>query len=93
MSNTMAVSTYSPPDYYLLDDLLSEEHKMIRQSVRDWVDRRVMPHIEEWAQNNECPTHLIPEIGELQIFGAVAAGGVWLCRVGQCRLRRDHAGS
>lgn len=65
----MAVSNYTAPDYYQLDDLLDEEYKMIRQTVRDWVNKRVMPHIEEWAQNSECPTHLIPEIGELGLFG------------------------
>lgn len=69
MDITMAVSNYTAPDYYNLDDLLDEEYKMVRQTVRDWVDRRVMPHIEDWAQNSECPTHLIPEIGELGIFG------------------------
>jgi len=69
MDTATAVSNYTAPDYYMLDDLLSDEHKLIRQSVRDWVDRRVMPHIEQWAQDNHCPTHLIPEIGELGIFG------------------------
>jgi len=69
METTTVVSNYTAPDYYLLDDLLTEEHKMIRQTVRDFVNRQVMPHIEEWAQNSECPTHLIPEIGALGIFG------------------------
>ncbi len=69
MDTATAVSNYTAPDYYMLDDLLSDEHKLIRQSVRDWVDRRVMPHIEQWAQDNHCPIHLIPEIGELGIFG------------------------
>jgi glutaryl-CoA dehydrogenase len=64
-----AVSPYNPPDYYLLDDLYSEELKMIRQAVRDFIDAKVMPNIEEWAQNSYCPTHLIPEIGALGIFG------------------------
>jgi glutaryl-CoA dehydrogenase len=69
MSKTSAVAPYTAPDYYQLDDLFTEDHKMVRQTVRDWVDRRVMPHIEDWAQNNHCPTELIPEIGELGIFG------------------------
>lgn len=64
-----AVAPFTAPDYYLLDDLYSEELKMIRQAVRDFIDARVMPDIEEWAQNNHCPTHLIPEIGALGIFG------------------------
>lgn len=69
METTTAVSPYTPPDYYLLDDLLTEEHKMVRQTVRDFVNRQVMPYIEDWAQNSQCPTHLIPEIGQLGIFG------------------------
>jgi glutaryl-CoA dehydrogenase len=64
-----AVTPYTAPDYYLLDDLYDDELKMIRAAVRDFIDAKVMPHIEEWAQNNQCPTHLIPEIGSLGIFG------------------------
>ncbi len=69
METTTAVSSYTAPDYYQLDDLLTEEHKMVRQTVRDFINKQVMPYIEEWAQNNQCPTHLIPEIGALGIFG------------------------
>jgi glutaryl-CoA dehydrogenase len=69
MSTKTAVAAFTSPDYYQMDDLLTEDHKMIRQTVRDWVDRRVMPYIEDWAQNNHCPTELIPEIGALGIFG------------------------
>ena len=69
METTTAVSNYTAPDYYQLDDLFTEEYKMIRQTVRDFINRQVMPHIEDWAQNNHCPTHLIPEIGALGIFG------------------------
>lgn len=69
METTTTVSSFTAPDYYLMDDLLTEEHKMVRQTVRDFVNRRVMPDIEEWAQNSHCPTHLIPEIGALGIFG------------------------
>lgn len=65
----MVDKAYTHPDYYLMDELLTEEHKMIRQAVRDWVNERVMPHINDWAQNNECPTHLVPEIGQLGLFG------------------------
>ncbi|MEM7039869.1 MAG: acyl-CoA dehydrogenase family protein, partial [Bacteroidota bacterium] len=69
MSTKQAVAPFTAPDYYLLDDLLTEEHKMVRQAVRDFINAKVMPHIEHWAQTNHCPTELIPEIGELQIFG------------------------
>ena len=60
---------YTPPDYYLLDELLSDEHKIIRSAVRDWVDRSVMPVIEEAAQNHEFHLRFIRELGELGAFG------------------------
>lgn len=65
----MAVPTYSPPDYYNLDDLLTDEHKLIRSAVRAYIDEHVQPHIEKWAQDCHCPTHLIPGLGELGVFG------------------------
>jgi len=42
----------SIPDYFGIDALLTEEHKLIRQSVRDWVESFVMPNIDEAAQNH-----------------------------------------
>lgn len=63
------IPAFTSHDYYMIDDLYSEELKTIRGAVRDFFDHNVMPHIEEWAQNNHCPTHLIPGFGELGIFG------------------------
>lgn len=60
---------YNPPDYYLVDELLSDEHKIIRSSVRDWVNKSVLPIIEDYNQKHEYPLHLIKEMGELGIFG------------------------
>ena len=60
---------YTPPDYYLTDDLLTDEHKVIRSAVRDWVGRSVMPVIEDAAQNHEFPLRFIRELGELGAFG------------------------
>ena len=60
---------YEPTDYYQLDELLSEEHRLIRDSVRSWLNEHIAPHINEWAQNNHCPTHLVREMGELGLFG------------------------
>jgi glutaryl-CoA dehydrogenase len=60
---------YEASDYYLLDELFTEEQILIRQSVRDWLNQHASPFINEWAQNNECPTHLIPGLGELGVFG------------------------
>ena len=44
------VDQFQHPDYYLLDELLSEEHKMIRDATREWVKRSVSPIIEDFAQ-------------------------------------------
>ena len=60
---------YNPPDYYLVDELLSDEHKIIRQSVREWVNRSVIPEIDDYAQRHEFPAHVIKEMGELGAFG------------------------
>lgn len=60
---------YNPPDYYNIDELLSDEHKLIRTSVRDWVSRSVIPIIDDAAQNHIFPKHLIKEMGEIGAFG------------------------
>lgn len=60
---------YNPPDYYQVDELLTDEHKIIRSAIRDWVDRSVKPIIEEHAQNHTFPEHLIKEMGEIGAFG------------------------
>ncbi len=61
---------FESPDYFQVDDLLSEEEKMIRQSIREWVDDEVMPIIEEYYQKGEFPMHLVPQMGEMGLFGA-----------------------
>ncbi|MDP5170393.1 MAG: acyl-CoA dehydrogenase family protein [Bacteroidia bacterium] len=60
---------YEAPDYYQLDGLLTEEHLLIRSSVRSWLNEHIAPYINDWAQNNQCPTHLVKEMGELGLFG------------------------
>jgi glutaryl-CoA dehydrogenase len=60
---------YEAPDYYLLDELLSEEHKLIRASVRDWVKKEVSPVIEDYAQKAEFPKHLLKGLAEIGAFG------------------------
>ena len=49
-------------DYFGIDDLLTEEHKMIRDSVRTWVSKEVLPIIESCAEQNECPLHLYKQM-------------------------------
>ncbi|MGN6181842.1 MAG: acyl-CoA dehydrogenase family protein [Mucilaginibacter sp.] len=60
---------YESPDYYLLDELLTDEHKLIRSTVRDWVKREVSPIIEEYAQRAEFPKHLLKGLAEIGAFG------------------------
>src|SRR6195952_2505522 len=60
---------YESPDYYLLDELLTDEHKLIRESVRDWVKKEVSPIIEDFAQRAEFPKQLIKGLGEVGAFG------------------------
>jgi glutaryl-CoA dehydrogenase len=60
---------YEAPDYYLIDDLLSEEHKLIRDSVRSWVKKEVSPIIEDYAQRAEFPKCLISGLAEIGAFG------------------------
>ena len=60
---------FEAPDYYLLDDLLSDEEKAIRADVRAFVSREVVPIIEEHAQAMTFPHHLVPEFGRLGLLG------------------------
>jgi glutaryl-CoA dehydrogenase len=65
----MKADLFEAPDYYLLDDLLSEEHKLVRSAARDWVKRDVSPIIEDYAQRAEFPTQIIGGLAEIGAFG------------------------
>lgn len=65
----MAQDRFQAPDYYLLDELLTEEHKLIRDTVRAWVKKEVSPIIEEACQKCEFPKHLIKGLAEVGAFG------------------------
>lgn len=60
---------FQAPDYYHLDDLLSQEHIMIREASREWVKRSISPIIEDCCQNATFPKHIIPEMGAIGAFG------------------------
>jgi len=60
---------YNPPDYYLVDELLTDEHRLIRDSVREWVSREVVPIIDAAAQNHTFPEYLFKQMGEIGAFG------------------------
>ncbi|NQV54109.1 MAG: acyl-CoA dehydrogenase family protein [Flavobacteriales bacterium] len=56
-------------DYYDLDDLLTEEHKLIRDAARAWVKKEVSPIIEEAYEKAEFPRHLIQGLADIGAFG------------------------
>lgn len=65
----MKQDLFQSPDYYLLDDLLTDEHKLVRDSARAWVKREVSPIIEDYAQRAEFPKQIIKGLGEIGGFG------------------------
>jgi len=65
----MATDLFKAPDYYNLDDLLSEEHIMVRDTTRDWVKRSISPIIEEACQKAEFPKQIVSGLGEIGAFG------------------------
>ncbi|MBT8255876.1 MAG: acyl-CoA dehydrogenase family protein [Bacteroidia bacterium] len=65
----MKPDLFEAPDYYFLDELLTEEHKLIRDATRAWVKRDVSPIIEEAAQKAEFPKSIIPGLAEIGAFG------------------------
>ncbi|HMC01054.1 MAG TPA: acyl-CoA dehydrogenase family protein [Flavobacteriaceae bacterium] len=65
----MKPDLFEAPDYYNLDELLSDEHKLVRDAAREWVKRSVSPIIEEYAQKAEFPTQIINGLAEIGAFG------------------------
>jgi len=65
----MKPDLFEAPDYYNIDELLSEEHKLVRDAARDWVKRDVSPIIEEYAQKAEFPNQIINGLAEIGAFG------------------------
>ena len=68
-TNEMKTDLYQHPDYYGLDDLYTEEHKLIRDAARQWVKKEVSPIIDEHYENATFPTHLLQGLGEIGAFG------------------------
>ncbi|MEZ5026823.1 MAG: acyl-CoA dehydrogenase family protein [Chitinophagales bacterium] len=68
MANRYAAS-FRGFDYLNIDEQLSDEQKLIRESIRNWVNASVVPIIESCAEKNEFPKHLIQELGKIGAFG------------------------
>ena len=64
---------FESPDYFNIDDLLTEEHLMIRSAVRDYVKQSISPIIEDAAQQAKFPFHIVKEMGALGCFGPTVA--------------------
>ena len=65
----MKPDLFQAPDYYQLDDLLTDEHKLVREAAREWVKRDVSPIIETYAQKAEFPTQIIKGLADIGAFG------------------------
>ena len=65
----MKQDLYQAPDYFQMDELLTEEHKLIRDAAREWVKRSISPIIEEACQKAEFPKQILPGLAEIGAFG------------------------
>jgi glutaryl-CoA dehydrogenase len=61
-------------DYMEIDALFSDQEKLVRQTVREFVDQEIIPNIEEWNRKGEFPRHLVPLMAELGFYGANLEG-------------------
>ncbi|MCL4127443.1 UNVERIFIED_CONTAM: hypothetical protein GTU68_008815 [Idotea baltica] len=80
----MKPDLFEAPDYYNLDDLLTDEHKLVRDAARKWVKREVSPIIEEYAQKAEFPKQTIGGLADIGAFGSyipVKYGGAGLDQI------------
>jgi glutaryl-CoA dehydrogenase len=74
----MAQDLFQSPDYFNLDELLTDEHKLIRETVRNYIKKEISPIIEDYAQRAEFPQQVVKQLGDLGCFGPtlpVAYGG------------------
>lgn len=65
----MRTDPYQGHDYYLMDELLSDEHKLIRDTARAWVKKEVSPIIEEYYEKAKFPKQVLPGLAEIGAFG------------------------
>lgn len=68
------MKAYEGVDFLEIDELLSDEQKQIRQSVRNFVDKKFMPQVAEHYRAGSFPMELIPEMGEMGLLGCTIEG-------------------
>jgi glutaryl-CoA dehydrogenase len=74
----MAQDLFQSPDYFNVDELLTDERKLIRETVRNYIKKEISPIIEDYAQRAEFPQQIVKQLGNLGCFGPtipVAYGG------------------
>ena len=79
-------------DYYGIDDLLTEEQRMMRDAVRDWVEAKFLPVVSQHHRDGTFPMELAKDLGEMGVFGATLKG-YGCAGPRQRRLRAHHAGA
>ncbi len=80
----MSTDRFQAHDYYMMDELLTDEHKLIRETARAWVVKEVSPIIEEYYEKAEFPNQIIKGLGEIGGFGPyipVEYGGAGLDQI------------
>ncbi|MEO5593123.1 MAG: acyl-CoA dehydrogenase family protein [Chitinophagaceae bacterium] len=65
----MSKDLFQSPDYFQLDELLTDEQKLVRETVRSYVKKEISPIIEDYAQRAEFPQQIVKQLGELGCFG------------------------
>ena len=65
----MKQDLFQAPDYFNMDELLTDEHKLIREAAREWVKKEVSPIIEDACQKAEFPSQILPGLAEIGAFG------------------------
>lgn len=66
---SVKVDQFQSPDYFRVDELLTEEQLMIRDAVRSYVKKEISPIIEDFAQRAEFPEQIVKQLGEIGCFG------------------------
>ncbi len=68
-ANSTRTDNFESPDFYQLDDLLTDEQKLIRSSMRAFVKKEITPYVEDWCQQANFPVKIVKKFGEIGAFG------------------------
>lgn len=69
IQKSLKQDTFEGVDFLEIDDLLTEEQKLIRSSIRDFVKKEISPYIEDWAQKAYFPYDIVKKFGDVGAFG------------------------